>query len=313
MFNWIKKILSGEQGATAQSPVPSKRFSKILKDAGRWLNEQNVKQINTFGLQTGFDYSQNDSCLTLKFFGGAKLHLQAQILGSFDPTRRTFLWAWANPSLEPQVTRSAAAIKAEGEALNETVLTVPEQTIRFDLIQNLMAFAAKKTGADGVYRAMTDDRTSVFMAFNLNDEHKRPDRPDPDMIDEAKGLIERHNRDMFEADKAYRVASKKAGGNVDLDLMDRYLEDKDRVYERDWRPKNDSWKPSSLGWPSEYDSALYKTSFAGPDRKGGLVIGFAGGPPGRSDLIYQVKMFEDGPKIINQLISLDGFIWPDQS
>ena len=251
--------------------------------------------------------------MTLKFPGGGTLHLQAQILGSFDPVRRTFLWGWANPSLEPQVTVSANALKLEGEASNEAVLTTPEASISFDLIQTLMAFSAMKTGAHGVYRAITKDHTSVFMAFNLNEDQKAPERPDTEMIETAKALIEQHNRDMFEADKGYRKASEKAGGGVDIDLMDRFLAEKDKVYERDWRPENDAWKPSSFGWPSEYDSQLYRNFLAAPDRKGGLKNGYAGGPPGRGDLVYKVKKFEDGPKIVNRLIGLDGFIWPNQS
>ena len=80
MFKWIRKILAGDQSATppdgvsverdhlgrvtsatatlsagpgeddadAPSPVPSKRFSKTLAEAGRRLNDQNIEHIITF-------------------------------------------------------------------------------------------------------------------------------------------------------------------------------------------------------------------------------------------------------------------------
>ena len=342
MLNWLRKIMAGaqdapvpegveverdEQGrvvratgtlshqkeqnrANEPAPEPSKAFAQSLEAAGSWLNLQNIKQIEAHGLHINYDFDQGSGTLNLHYADGATLRCKGQILGSFDPERRTFLWGWANPSLERAVSEAAWAVRAEGEALGEAILTTPELGIKFKLVTQLVAYAAKRSGASCVLRAMVNGHTSVFVAYVPEVGQASQPLPEQVQVDAAEALVAQYNREMSEVDKAYHEL---AGDHTDLDALHDYLARKDEIYQRDWREETEDWRPSSLGWPSSYDTGRYKAYFTGPDREGGLIIGHAASPGGLSDLVFKVKLFEDGPKIVNQLEYLDGFVWPDHS
>lgn len=338
MLDWLRKLMAGDQdaappGATverdAQGRITSVRHTLSLAEgnpdapahpplaatdgltarldaACDWLSTRNIALARErgIGLERDYGFDQDTGQLVLKFGGRKTLAAQGQILGSFDPRDRSFMWSWANPSIRPELCEDAARLKAEGERLDAAALTTPVQTVAFDTLLPLLALAAHDGGADGVYRCMVNGSTSLFVALRL-------DGPAPngtaesndDLIEAAHALAAGYDREMLPIDRDYHAREEESGGL--RDLIDRKME----IYRRYWSRDDDYWEPSSVGWPSDHDPDTIRLRFTLPHPKGGA-LDVAIGELSRQT-VYRIEQVDGALKITDQLIDWgDGFVWP---
>jgi hypothetical protein len=120
------------------------------------------------GLEETFAFDQDEAKLELLFADGRKLVASAQLIGSFDPRDHSFMWAWANPSVDARLVKAAEAARSEGERLVAAALTTPTQSACFDDLVPLIAFVARRYGAEGLYRCIVNNSTSLFMAIDVD-------------------------------------------------------------------------------------------------------------------------------------------------
>ena len=76
----------------------------------------------------------------------------AQILGSYNPTAASWLWAWANKTVLPEMSRAALAVRDWGAEHGVEVLTRPKTDADDETAAGLAALAVRITGATGFYR-----------------------------------------------------------------------------------------------------------------------------------------------------------------
>jgi len=190
---------------------------------------------------------------------------------------------------------------------NELMLTTPVMALKFESITRLVALATQRAGKDGVYRGITPDHTSVFIAFTL------PDALDPLPFDSAQGeLALEHARaydtESFGIDRSFHERSAGLEPVESIDLMEELLLEKKAIFDRFWA-KNDEWAPASFSWPSDHDLSCSVHRFAGPARDGGCIVVKILGRSRR--LVYRLEETDDGARIVDQLIEWgDGFVWP---
>lgn len=75
----------------------------------------------------------------------------AQIAGSFDSGSGTWLWAWANKSIEPRLTEHSLKVKAFGERRGFQRLVQPKWNAAESDCWSMAAITALLNGAQGVY------------------------------------------------------------------------------------------------------------------------------------------------------------------
>lgn len=279
----------------------------VLTQASQWLREQNIRAACTwgYGLETRFAFNQGDGLLRLTFEDRTELALPAQLLGSFDPSDRSFMWGWHNPSFKPELQRAARAAREAGDQLGEAAFSVPVQTVTFDSLLPLLAFAAQAAGCDGVYRAYLDPGTTVFLGFNDKDVARVLDPIDPDFGAKARTRVEAYDRDQMRQDRIYN--EQKDSG--DADLLKRVVEAKLESWLRDWSREGEDWHPCSTTWPSNHDRALSPVQFMAPHPLGGVLDCRVG--PSVKKRIYRLGSVDGEAKITDQLIYWgEGFIWP---
>lgn len=337
MFDWIRRLLAGDQSsppagvevvrdrlgriveargtltsgeATAGSRDPPLQLTPealpALKAAAAWLHGQNMRAAQGWGvgMETDFGYDQDEAVLTLHGIAGAQPALKAQILGSFDPHDRSFMWAWHNPSISPEVCAMARAAREQGESDADPAFTTPVMTAKFDDLALVIALAAQKGGADGVYRAVLDNATSVFLAFQLEEGTRLLEPVAPELAAAVTALIEGYDRDQLEQDRRYREGAET--GSADLDAVIRA---KMVAYERDWARDDEYWRPASAGWPSDHDRASNRVHFLARHPEGGVLD--VGIKPGVRQTVYRIEEKAGGVKITDQLIDWGrGFVWP---
>lgn len=338
MLDWLRKLMAGDQDAAppgaeverdaqgritrvqqtlslaedkpdAASHPPLAAVDSLtarLNAACDWLSNRNIALARDrgIGLERDYTYDQETGRLVLKFGGRKTLAAHGQILGSFDPRDRSFMWSWANPSIQPELCEDAARLKAEGERLGVTALTTPVQTVAFDDLLPLLALAAQDGGADGVYRCMVNGSTSLFLALRL-DAAAQGGTGDPadGLLEAAHALAAAYDREMLPIDREHHEKGDERG-NL-RDLIDRKM----AIYQRYWSRDDDYWEPSSLGWPSEHDPETIRLRFTIPHPKGGA-LDIAIGEHSRQT-VYRIEQIDGALKITDTLIDWgDGFVWP---
>ncbi|MGR4893244.1 DUF6882 domain-containing protein [Sphingopyxis sp. LARHCG72] len=340
MLEWLRKLMAGDQGAEpsqgeverdeqgritrvtqtlslaedrADGPAhpvlaPDDSLAPRLREACDWLIGQNIRLARDrgLGLERNYDFDQDTGQLTLKFARGRTVAARAQILGSFDPSDRSFLWAWANPSLLPAICEDAERAKAEGERLGLAALTTPTQTVAFDNLKPLLALAAQTGGADGVYRGMVNGTTSVFLSFRLDEPARKPRAAAPvdeAMLEAAHALVTAYDAEMLPIDREHHEHD--GEDSILRTLIDRKL----AIYHRYWSRTDSYWEPSSLGWPSDHDPAPKAVHFTVPHPQGGALDVAIGRDVGET--VYRIEPVDDALKITDQLLDWGGgFIWP---
>ena len=90
---------------------------------------------------------------------------KAQIIGTYNTLNETWLWSWANSSINPELQRDALALKAFGQQNGIEPLMMDK--VGCDELQawELTALACKLCEAQGAYRGPAGD-TMVFMTFS---------------------------------------------------------------------------------------------------------------------------------------------------
>ncbi|MGW2374204.1 DUF6882 domain-containing protein [Kitasatospora sp. NPDC001683] len=88
----------------------------------------------------------------------------AQILGTWSPNSASWLWAWANRSILPELSRDAGRVRDWAEAHGHTALAEPQLEADEERAATLAALALRITRATGFYRAPGATSTT-FITF----------------------------------------------------------------------------------------------------------------------------------------------------
>ncbi|MFI5841474.1 DUF6882 domain-containing protein [Catenuloplanes sp. NPDC051500] len=86
----------------------------------------------------------------------------AQIIGSHSPSAESWLWAWANGSILPEMSRDSRAIRDWAIRHGQSALTEPKLTADEDMVATLAALAVRITEATGFYRAPGGSATPII-------------------------------------------------------------------------------------------------------------------------------------------------------
>lgn len=99
--------------------------------------------------------------------GYKRVEARAQVIGSFNASEKSWMWAWANESLARGVTTDARALRDYGEAHGFAQLSDRGwDDAKMDDGWRAAALALRLCRADAVYRApSTDGRLFVFLAL----------------------------------------------------------------------------------------------------------------------------------------------------
>jgi hypothetical protein len=76
----------------------------------------------------------------------------AQIIGTYQPASSSWLWAWANNSIVPEMARDSRAVRDWAEEHGHTALILPRVEADNERAATMAALAVRITGATGYYR-----------------------------------------------------------------------------------------------------------------------------------------------------------------
>ena len=89
---------------------------------------------------------------------------RVQIVGTFTPADRTWLWAWDNPSIPPALAANARLVRDFGKKYGLAHFQIRKISATEDGAWSFAALACHLAGDDGAYRGNADNAL-VFMNF----------------------------------------------------------------------------------------------------------------------------------------------------
>ena len=147
-----------------QTPIPSD-FATLQKLSIEEL-QLKMEAHRAWGLDKmlRWDFNQGSGKLEFSLPDGLKAVAPAQIVGTYNSEDHTWLWAWANPSIEEKLQADARQLLKYGEEHHIERLTKRKWVGTEEDAWAMTALAVKLCGKQGAYRGPAG-ATSVFMAF----------------------------------------------------------------------------------------------------------------------------------------------------
>ena len=166
-------VFGKKRRGTDEIDYVSMEFLQLVAESGERVDYLNRVARERWGVGAAERWSADLTEGTLTFhFGDHVVTGPAEVVGSFSSETRTWLWAWANESLPPHVTRASAMARDAGRALSLAAFEQPK--LRVDEAStgdDLAAVAVTFADMAGVYRAPT--RTG-YIWFALRDFTSHP-------------------------------------------------------------------------------------------------------------------------------------------
>jgi hypothetical protein len=147
-------------------PLRSKAFDALVKSSQIYLGEcqEALKQEYLLSSWPRYDWSQATCQLAFSDGGRRKVVADIQFAGSISTNANTWLWAWANTSVAPELSQSLLKVREYGGAHGFPHLTQPEWRAGEQDGWEMTAVAAFLLRAKGAYRA-PDGKGLTFMVI----------------------------------------------------------------------------------------------------------------------------------------------------
>ncbi len=111
-----------------------------------------------------WDLSQDSGKLVFSLPDGMKAVCPAQIIGTYNGEDHTWLWAWANPSIDDKLKVDALTLRKYGKKHHIDRLTTRKWSGTEEDAWAMVALAVKLCDKQGAYRGPAG-ATYVFIAF----------------------------------------------------------------------------------------------------------------------------------------------------
>ncbi len=156
-----------ERKASSVAPLMAARrdgWKPFLSEAISDLQTKQDLLEQWFGLSKHerWDWDQETGGIVFSNGGVPALVARIQFVGSVSTLSNTWLWSWANPSIEAKTADDLLAVRTFGEAETFANLTVPKWPADEVDGWEMTAVAAKILDAQGAYRT-SDDKGFTFM------------------------------------------------------------------------------------------------------------------------------------------------------
>jgi hypothetical protein len=165
-------VLAGCGRQSTQTPNPM--FDTLLQTSVDELKLKTAAQTAWgFGKFDSWNLDQDVGNLIFSNKDGTTAVCPAQIIGTYDSTDKTWLWAWDNPSIADRLKTDSLKMKAYGVTNHIERLTTAEWKCEESDAWAMAALAVKLCGSQAAYRGPAGS-TYVFITFGAVKLSKSP-------------------------------------------------------------------------------------------------------------------------------------------
>jgi hypothetical protein len=123
-MSFFKKLFAKE----SPRPTPEEltpEFKQLIERSRNHLEALTAAHAGSwrFGREENWDMNQDEAILRFHFQDGTLAEAPAQAIGSYNVQQRSWMWAWANRSIDDHLSRDSARLRDLGEAKGYPLLT----------------------------------------------------------------------------------------------------------------------------------------------------------------------------------------------
>jgi len=151
--------------------MTDEEFEAFLHEAVSKLQEKQDVLTTAHGLGNHASFWFDQPSGTLEFRDEAgRPHLSARVIpvGSYSPRTSTWIWAWFNESILPELRVRAEPLKELSATTGMTTFLEPRLNVTKEMPWELAAFAVQHLGALGAYRAPGKTADLYLAIMDLN-------------------------------------------------------------------------------------------------------------------------------------------------
>lgn len=133
-------------------------FHDLIRSSFKYLESKQKKFLNKYkaGEHERWDWYQETGKLVFSHGGKPQVEAEIHFSGSFSTKSNTWMWAWANESLDEKIKASSRKIKAIGEDLGLKQLVAGRWSGTEVDGWEMTSVLAKNLNAIGVYRTSSE-------------------------------------------------------------------------------------------------------------------------------------------------------------
>jgi hypothetical protein len=136
-----------------------------------WLNEGNQRALEAlrrnreWGIEAAEKWFFDQDTALLSFtFPEKVIATPFQFLGSHNAKTGTWMWAWANDSIDPRLKADSMALREVGELLGHQIFTERILSVSEEDSDCMALLALERSRHDGLYKAPDGDHVT-FLSF----------------------------------------------------------------------------------------------------------------------------------------------------
>jgi hypothetical protein len=151
-MGWFKK----QKTKADQRPSPedlTPQFSFLAERARNHLEALTQAHMGTWrlGREENWDLDQDEGILRFSFADGMLAEAPAQIIGTFNERDSSWLWSWANSSIDEALQVDAAKVREFGQSQGFALLAQPTWVTEVEWAHTVTAIAVMHCEAQGAY------------------------------------------------------------------------------------------------------------------------------------------------------------------
>jgi hypothetical protein len=155
-----KKSAQGKKSSTGLDGL-----AKLMVQARRELKAKLDAHEAAWGISKArWDVDQDEGIIVFSKPNGLTATAPVQIIGTLNRADGTWLWAWDNSSILPELQKHALQVKAHGLKRNLAELTSRKIACSEKQATGFVALACHLANAQGAYQGAMGD-TLIFMTF----------------------------------------------------------------------------------------------------------------------------------------------------
>jgi len=150
----------------AKLEADESKFVALVTQAHEYLTTQQDRNEKEFALSTypRYDWNQETGELVFSEYGRPKVIARIQLVGDVSSKSKTWLWAWANPTIKDSLQQAARQAKQHG--VQNGIRQLVESTWPADEVDGweMTSITAMLVNAKGAYKSPGENGT-YFMVF----------------------------------------------------------------------------------------------------------------------------------------------------
>lgn len=147
------------------APASQPSYETYVARGSEELRLKTALQEQMFQIsRAAWNVDQDTGIIQFQSPSGVVATAPVQIIGTYNTADGRWLWAWANPSVDPKLATHAEQLRAYGQQHGIAELTTRKLTCDEQHCWTFVAAEVAMTSAQGAYRGPAGD-TMVFMTF----------------------------------------------------------------------------------------------------------------------------------------------------